>query len=137
MSAQLNSVPAEYSNAVIVDNYDLAFDPGDKLNGSLYFCTLRGTTANHAENWIAPLRAGALWSDTPHKTVPDEQRQAYKDGLIFVAAIAYRAGHRDRCATRPGSDARAPVAARWRDRGPDNRALATVRQGIRRLPTTR
>ena len=89
MSAQLNSVPAEFSNAVIVDTYDLAFDPGDKLNGSLYLGTLRGTTTNHAENWIAPLRAGGLWSDTPHKNVPDEQRQAYKEGLILVAAIAY------------------------------------------------
>ena len=92
MSAQVPGVPAEFNNAVIVDNYDLAFDPGDKLNGSLYLATLRGSTANHAEHWIAPLRAGGLWSDTPHKTVPDEQRQAYKDGLIFVAAIAYRAG---------------------------------------------
>ena len=92
MSAQLNSVPAEFSNAVIVDNYQLAFDSGDKLNGSLYLGTLRGTTANHAENWIVPLRAGGLWSDTPHKSVPDEQRQAYKEGLIFVAAIAYCAG---------------------------------------------
>lgn len=92
MSAQLNSVPAEFSNAVIVDNYQLAFDAGDTLNGSLYLGTLRGTTANHAENWIVPLRAGGLWSDTPHKSVPDEQRQAYKEGLIFVAAIAYCAG---------------------------------------------
>ena len=92
MSAQLNSVPAEFNGAVIVDNYDLAFDPGDKLNGSLYLCTSRGSSENPAQSWIAALQTVGLWSDTPHKSVPDEQRQAYKDGLIFVAAIAYRAG---------------------------------------------
>ncbi len=92
MSAQLNSVPAEFNGAVIVDTYDLAFDPGDKLNGSLYLCTSRGSSANPVQSWIAALQAAGLWSDTPHKRVPDEQRQAYKDGLIFVAAIAYRAG---------------------------------------------
>jgi hypothetical protein len=92
MSAQLNSVAAEFNSAVIVDNYDLAFDPGDKRNGSLYLCTPRSATETAAQSWIAALQAAGLWSDTPHKSVPDEQRQAYKDGLIFVAAIAYRVG---------------------------------------------
>ena len=92
MSAQLNSVPAEFNSAVIVDHYDLAFDAGDKLNGSLYLCTARGAGGNLAQGWITALQGAGLWSDTPHKSVPDEQRQAYKDGLIFVAAIAYRAG---------------------------------------------
>lgn len=92
MSAQSSSLPAEFNGAVIVDHYDLAFDPGDKLNGSLYLCTPRGSSASQAEACILPLRAAALWSDTPPKRVPDEQRQAYKDGLIFVAAIVYRVG---------------------------------------------
>ena len=92
MTASASRVPAEFNNAVIVDDYDLAFDPGDKLNGSLYLCTPRGSTATRPDGAIAALRAAGLWSDTPPKSVPDEQRQAYKDGLIFVAAIAYRAG---------------------------------------------
>jgi hypothetical protein len=85
--------PSTYSTASLVDDYDLTFDPGDKLNGSLYLCTPRGTTA--PDSVIAGLRAGALWSSQAWKQVGDEQRQAYKDGLIFVAAIAYRAasGH--------------------------------------------
>lgn len=92
MSAQLNSVAAEFNSVVIVDNYDLAFDPGDKRNGSLYLCTPSGTGETTAQSWITALQTAGLWSDTPHKAVPDEQRQAYKDGLIFVAAIAYRVG---------------------------------------------
>ena len=92
MSAQLNSVPTEFNSAVIVDNYDLAFDPGDKLNGSLYLCTNRSAGKTTAQSWISALQAAGLWSDTPYKCVPDEQRQAYKDGLIFVAAIAYKVG---------------------------------------------
>lgn len=92
MSAQLNSVPAEFNSAVIVDHYDLAFDAGDKLNGSLYLCTACNTGETMVQSWITALQSAGLWSNTPHKRVPDEQRQAYKDGLIFVAAIAYRAG---------------------------------------------
>ena len=87
MTASASRVPAEFNNAVIVDDYDLAFDPGDKLNGSLYLCTPRGSAATRPDGAIA-----ALWSEVAPKSVPDEQRQAYKDGLIFVAAIAYRAG---------------------------------------------
>ena len=43
----------------------------------------------------AALRAAGLWSDEAEKSVADEQRQAYRDGLQFVAATAYRdgAGH--------------------------------------------
>ena len=92
MSAHLQSVPVAFSSASIVDNYDLTFDPGDKLNGSLYLCTPRGSDPARADEWVTLLRASALWSEAATKSVPDEQRQAYKDGLIFVVAIAYRAG---------------------------------------------
>lgn len=91
MSAQIRNLPSEFSSAGIVDHYDLAFDPGEKLNGSLYLCTPRGSAGTRLDDWLVVLRAAGLWSATPVKTVPDEQRQAYKDGLIFVAAIAYRA----------------------------------------------
>ena len=92
MNARQFSPPAQFSSASIVDNYDLSFDAGDKLNGSLYVCTPRGAAASVAEDWHEQLRAAGLWSQQPAKNVPDEQRQAYKDGLIFVAAIAYRTG---------------------------------------------
>ena len=91
MTAPSIRVPAEFNNAVIVDQYDLAFDGGDKLNGSLYLCTPRGSELTRPDGWIDALRGAGLWSDSPHKSVPDEQRQAYRDGLIFVAAVAYRA----------------------------------------------
>jgi len=82
------NAPSAYSTASLVDDYDLTFDGGDKLNGSLYLCTPRGTAA--PDNVIGGLRAGGLWSNQAWKQVGDEQRQAYKDGLVFVAAIAYR-----------------------------------------------
>jgi hypothetical protein len=84
-------MPASFSTQAIVDAYDLAFDPGDKANGSLYLCTLRGSPSVRPDPWITSLRAAGLWSDSAPKSVPDEQRQAYKDGLVFVAAVAYAA----------------------------------------------
>ena len=84
------AIPATLDAHSIVDHYDLRFDPADKANGSLYLCTPRGAPAPAAA--LAALRAAGLWSSEPEKSVPDEQRQAYKDGLEFVAAAAYRAG---------------------------------------------
>jgi hypothetical protein len=92
MNATSLGLPVEFSAATIVDHYDLTFDAGDKANGSLYLCTPRGTTTVRAEDYVQQFRAAGLWSDQPPKTVPDEQRQAYKDGLIFLAAIPYVAG---------------------------------------------
>jgi hypothetical protein len=85
-----DAIPATLDAHSIVDHYDLRFDAADKLNGSLYLCTPRGTPAPAAA--LAALRAAGLWSSEPEKCVPDEQRQAYKDGLQFVAAAAYRDG---------------------------------------------
>lgn len=81
--------PETFDNASIVDGYDLCFDPGDPLNGSLYVCTVRGSGDALAGRLVAALRAAGLWSDEPVKTVPDEQRAAYRDGLEFVEARAY------------------------------------------------
>jgi hypothetical protein len=91
MSALPSIPPAEFGSETILDYYDLSFDAGDKENGSLYLCTPRGSFNVSAEPWIAALREAKLWSVEPAKRVADEQRQAYKDGLIYVAAIAYRA----------------------------------------------
>lgn len=92
MTASIAGLPAAFNSASVVDHYDLTFDGGDKRNGSLYLGTPRGSSVTRPDEWVALLRAGGWWSDTPTKAVADEQRQAYKDGLIFVAAIAYRAG---------------------------------------------
>jgi len=86
MSATLP--PAAFDTATLIDHYDLYFDAGDRANGSLYVCTPRGSPAPDA--LIAALRGAGLWSEEPFKHVADEQRQAYKDGLVFVAAVAYR-----------------------------------------------
>lgn len=82
--------PAVLNATTVVDAYDLYFDAADKTNGSLYVCTPRGGAA--PQDVIDTLRAAALWSPASAKSVPDEQRQAYKDGLEFVAAVAYAAG---------------------------------------------
>jgi len=78
------------SNADIIDHHDLAFDPGDPLNGSLYICRPLGEPrARHCDSLIADLRAAGLWSTTEVKEVPDEHRDAYKQQLSFVEHIRY------------------------------------------------
>lgn len=78
---------APQTTASIIDGYDLYFDGGDGLNGSLYICVPREAAAPDAA--VAKLRDAALWSDTPTKSVADDQRQAYKDGLAFVSAVTF------------------------------------------------
>lgn len=88
MTTAASVATGAFTNAVIVDQHDLRFDAGDPKNGSLYVCTPRGAPAPEAG--LAVLRAAGLWSAEPEKTVADEQRGAYRDGLVFVAAQAYR-----------------------------------------------
>jgi hypothetical protein len=92
MSAPQTRPPAILDNESILEAYDLSFDPADKRNGSLYLCTPRGSALTRPDAWIAGLREAGLWSPEPPRQVPDEQRQAYRDGLVFVAAVAYAAG---------------------------------------------
>lgn len=89
MSTDDRLPPGVPDSSTIVDSYDLTFDPGDKLNGSLYLCSVRGAGAAGVAAPLAALREAGLWSGDAHKTVPDEQRQAYKDGLQFVEACSY------------------------------------------------
>lgn len=77
------------TNADIIDNHDLTFDPGDPLNGSLYLCRLRNQAGADLDPVIAALRAAQLWSDAEIKHVPDEHRDAYKEQLEFVEAVIY------------------------------------------------
>jgi hypothetical protein len=90
MTVDSNSPPSQFDTAVIIDHYDLRFDAGDRANGSLYLCTPRGSAPPDAA--LDLLRASGLWSADAEKSVAEDQRQAYKDGLRFVAAAAYRAG---------------------------------------------
>lgn len=79
-----------YDSQSIIDNYDLTFDPGDALNGSLYLCELRDGASDVArEDVISALRSRGLWSPEAYKQIADDQRQAYKDGLQFVSAVAF------------------------------------------------
>ena len=89
MKAGSDATPDSLDTAGLIDNYDLHFDPGDKRNGSLYLCAARDD--GHIAAPLAMLRDQGLWS-SQEKTVADDQRQAYKDGLEFVAAVAYRDG---------------------------------------------
>lgn len=76
--------------ALIIDTYDLTFDPGDKRNGSLYLGTPRGKTSTlDVPATLDALRAAGLWSDVEPKTVPDEHRQAYKDQLNLLQVLHY------------------------------------------------
>lgn len=77
----------------IIDHHVLTFDPGDKRNGSLYIGTPPGAGGNFdVAATLTAMRKAGLWSDSQPKTVPDEQRQAYKDQLKLVDAVEYDTG---------------------------------------------
>ena len=75
----------------IIDHHELAFDAADKANGSLYICEPRGqpgvivTTA-----LLAELRDAGLWSEEEPRSVPDEQREAYKEQLKLIDTSVYQ-----------------------------------------------
>ena len=74
-----------------IDGHNLTFDPGDKLNGSLYLAEPFNTQSGICrEEIISAMRSAQLWSDADPKQVPDGQRQAYKDQLELVDAIRYQ-----------------------------------------------
>lgn len=78
------------SNAEIIDNHDLSFDPGDPRNGSLYLCRERHQSRTlHCDAIIEKMRACELWSSDGVKEVPDEHRDAYKQQLTFVEQVSY------------------------------------------------
>ena len=76
----------------IIDEYQLTFDPGDKLNGSLYI----GYVAANKEELqilIDGLRRQKLWSAKDFKQVPVEHKPAYKAQLTFVESVSYTIHH--------------------------------------------
>jgi hypothetical protein len=86
------------SKESIIDACYLAFDPADKLNGSLYLgfpITEQDQSAAEPsaemralfESVINKMRDAGLWSNEPFSVVPDKHRQAYKDQLILKEAL--------------------------------------------------
>jgi len=67
----------------------ITFDPGDKLNGSLYLCDPGGVHGLVIAKVIAHLRGKSLWSEQDPKQVRDDQRQAYEEQLLFVEAVEF------------------------------------------------
>jgi hypothetical protein len=76
----------------LLDEYDLFFDAGDPLNGSLYLCQLRGLISVDLPPLCAKLRSAGLWSGQNPKRVEDSQRETYKRELAFLEAIAFSVG---------------------------------------------
>jgi len=79
------------STSSIVDGFALCFDPGDRLNGSLYLALPRGVAHEAlATELVARLRAAGLWSGEPPKWVAEQQRASYREQLRLVEAVRYR-----------------------------------------------
>lgn len=72
----------------IIDDYTLTFDPGDKLNGSLYI-GCKSVSNEDLQNLVEAMRQQQLWSPADFKQVQDEHKSAYKAQLIFVEAKTY------------------------------------------------
>ncbi len=79
-----------WDGPTVIRNTTLTFDPGDKLNGSLYLCDPSGglpTSAKALEQAITALRSVGLWSTDLPKQVRDDQKAAYEAQLQFVEAV--------------------------------------------------
>lgn len=75
----------------VIDNHELSFDVADKRNGSLYVCEPRGLAGTiMTQDLLAALRKSELWSDDEPTSVPDEQRNAYKEQLTLVETAPYK-----------------------------------------------
>jgi len=72
----------------LVDHTTMTFDPGDKVNGSLYLCTPAQSSMSPGP-MIAKFREAGLWSDSDPKQVRDGQKDAYKAQLKLVEAREY------------------------------------------------
>lgn len=87
------SRPARWDGPALIRQTALSFDPGDKLNGSLYLCDpAGGAGAAQVDAAIERLRAVGLWSGQPVRQVQDDQRAAYEAQLLFVEACEFAAG---------------------------------------------
>jgi hypothetical protein len=101
--------------AEIVYQHDLYFDSADTRNGSLYLCVPPGTPAIDVEDSIARLRAAGLWSNEPHKMVPENHKKNYAEQMRFVACAQFDNGGRPLLAARYDHPKFPSDAARWSD----------------------
>ena len=88
MSPSSHGRAAPHDGAALIRDCELSFDPGDKLNGSLYVCRAATTKSAATDAAIARLRTARLWSEQPVKLVAEEQKPAYAAQLQFVEAAA-------------------------------------------------
>jgi hypothetical protein len=87
-----NLLPARpekvWDGPTVIRNTTLTFDPGDKLNGSLYLCEPSGVSQSQAlDQAVVLLRGAGLWSSQLPKQVRDDQKAAYETQLQFVEAV--------------------------------------------------
>jgi hypothetical protein len=78
----------KYNTHTLVDSFDLKFDSADPKNGSLYIACNNSL----ADILIGDLRTRALWLEGGASVIKEDQKDAYKAGLIFVAAEDYMSG---------------------------------------------
>lgn len=77
-----------WDGPTVIRTTALTFDPGDKLNGSLYLCDPSGGLQTQAlDHAIAILRGASLWSTQLPKQVRDDQKPTYEAQLQFVEAV--------------------------------------------------
>lgn len=83
----------KWDGAAVFRTTALAFDAGDKVNGSLYLCDpTNGLQRAAVEEAVSVLRARSIWSAQEVKQVRDDQRQAYEEQLVFVEAVEFPIG---------------------------------------------
>jgi hypothetical protein len=82
---------ATHNNESVIDGHELSFDASDPLNGSLYLCEPLGSRGIVlSSSLLDALREAGIWSADAPKSVPDEQRSAYKEQLVLVDTAAYQ-----------------------------------------------
>jgi hypothetical protein len=102
------------TGAEIIHRHDLYFDGGDPANGSLYLCAALGTDAAPMLSAIETLRKAGLWSQAPHKQVPQTQKDAYAQQMQFIESFPFANGLLATRYDHPKFPSSAERFARWR-----------------------
>jgi hypothetical protein len=85
-----------YNTHTIIDFFDLKFDSADPKNGNLYIACNNSLL----DILIGDLRARSLWLEGGVSVVKEDQKDAYKAGLIFLDAMGYHSGNETLVMTR-------------------------------------
>lgn len=74
----------------IIRETKLTYDPGDKINGSLYLCDpANGSKSEFIDYAVKKLGQAGLWSNETAKTVRDDQKDLYAVQLNFIEAFEF------------------------------------------------